>query len=354
MLRRGANVKSEQNGPRLWTCPLWPLGMGFLGLARLKAWCYGRRSAPVRLGRPTVSIGNLTFGGTGKTPFALAMARVLLEMGERPGVLLRGYGRRTRGARRVDQASAPEEVGEEALLLARALPGTPVAVGERREEAAALVRELCSVFILDDAFQHLRVHRDVDLLLVDASRPGDLHAPPVGRLREPLSAAKRASVLVATRGEVHHLAPSLLGWTEGVPRVSARFEWEPAPLGSALFPSWKALGGVPVVAFAGVGHPESFFEQARAAGLSLSARVAFRDHARPTAARLRLILSRARETGAGAVLTTEKDAVKWAPLWPEGLPLVYPRLTTLLEGDVEELRARLAEACRPGASLGRQ
>ncbi len=352
-MRRGADVRREQSGPPLWACPLWPLGVGLLGLARLKAWRYIHVTAPVRLGRPAVSIGNLTFGGTGKTPLAAAVARMLLEMGEHPAILLRGYGRRTRGARRVEEASTPGEVGEEALLLARVLPGTPVAVGERREEAAALVRDLCSVFILDDAFQHLRVHRDVDLLLVDASRPGDLHAPPVGRLRESLSAAKRASVLVATRGAVQDLAPSLLGWTEGVAHLSARFEWEPAPLGSGAFPSWEALGAVPVVAFAGVGHPESFFAQARSAGLSLAALVSFGDHARPTARRLQRILSKARETGAGAVVTTEKDAVKWAPLWPEGFPLVYPRLTTLLEGDVEEFRARLAEACRSGATLAR-
>ncbi len=324
---------------------LWPLGVAFLGLARVRAAAYKLWGHPIRLGRPTIAIGNLTFGGTGKTPLTVAIARLLQEEGQRPAVLLRGYGRTTRGARRVQPADLPDDVGEEAVLLARSLPGVPVAVGERREEAAALVLDECSVFLLDDAFQHLRVHRDVDLLLVDASRPFDLHAPPAGRLRELVSAARRASALVVTRGSAQDLPPALLPMLGSRPLVAARFGWDPVPHGSNAFASWGQLAGSPIVAFAGIGNPLAFFAQALALGLSLSQALPFPDHARPTEGRLARVLEAAEEADAKAVLTTEKDAVKWASAWPGHLPLLYPKLTVSLEGDVAALRGLLLAAC---------
>ena len=324
---------------------LWPLGVAFLGLARVRAGFYKCCHRPIRLGRPTIAVGNLTFGGTGKTPLTVAIARLLQEEGQRPAVLLRGYGRTTHGARRVYPTDLPGQVGEEAVLLARSLPGVPIAVGEHREEAAALVRQECSVFLLDDAFQHLRVHRDVDLLLVDASRPFDLHAPPAGRLREPLSAARRASALIVTRGSTQDLPPYLVPAAEGRPLVAARFGWDPVPQGGSDFSSWNQLAGAPLVAFAGIGNPWAFFAQAQALGLSLSRALAFPDHAPPTQGRLSRILDAAEGAGAKAVLTTEKDAVKWAPAWPGRPPLIYPRLTVSLEGDVAALRGLLLAAC---------
>lgn len=343
-------MKHRQTHAPLWAYPLWPLGACFLGAARLKAWWFRHVASPVDLGRPTVSIGNLTFGGTGKTPVTLAIARMLLEMGQRPAILMRGYGRATRGARLVGSLDRPCDVGDEALLLARSLPQVPVAVGERREEAAALVSGGCTVFLLDDGFQHLRVRRGVDLLLVDVSRAADLHAPPVGRLREGLPAARRAHAILATRGSAADLPAPLSRYAVGRPVVGVLFLWEPAPLGGRPFAAWDDLQGKPLAAFAGIGHPEAFFGQARSHGLTLTSCRSFPDHATPDPRRLALVLGDAKRADAQAVLTTEKDAIKWEPVWPpKAPPLVYPRLSVAFNGDVSAMRALLARACSEAA-----
>ena len=326
----------------LWRAPLQPLGWAFHGLAGLRAALYeSDRLKRVSLPRPAVSVGNLTFGGTGKTPVTVFLAGLARELGGRPAVLLRGYGRSSAGARVVGPGDTPETVGEEALLLARSLPGVPVAVGERREEAAALVADACDLFLLDDAFQHLRVRRDLNLLLVDASRPDDLCAPPLGRLREPLKAARRADMVIVTRGGAADLPEVMRPWTEGVPVLGCRFTWSrfgPSEGRSA----WWHFEGRPLVAFAGVGNPEAFFAQARQEGLRVVSALAFPDHAVPTPERLAAVLGAARKSGASAVLTTAKDAVKWAPLWTGDVPLVWPELEVGLEDPAGALRRRFA------------
>jgi len=333
----------------LWAYLLWPLGLIFLRVSALRAWWFRRIASPSDLGCATISVGNLTFGGTGKTPVTIYLARLLQEMGERPAVLLRGYGRHSKGARLVLPESRSWDVGEEAVLLARSLPGVPVAVGERREEAAALVGPDCTVFLLDDGFQHLRVRRDVDLLLVDATRLSDLHAPPVGRLREPLGAAGRASALFVTRGAPADLPPALRPAVAGKPVLGVTFQWAPKPHGRGDFGTWSDLSGKPLVAFAGIGNPEAFFAQARAEGLTLGATLPFDDHAEPSPSRLALVLGAAQALRAPAVLTTEKDTVKWASLWPaEAPPLVHPVLEVRAGGDVGHLLALIE------AALGRQ
>ncbi len=350
----GGALKNSELGignseTRAWAYALWPLGSLFLGLNRIRALAYRNGRSGLDLGLPTISVGNLTFGGTGKTPFTIHLARMLQEMGERPGILLRGYRRRTKGARLVLPESRAHDVGEEAVLLCRSLPGVPVAVGERREEAAVLARPDSSVFLLDDGFQHLRVRRDVDLLLVDATRPSDLHAPPVGRLRESLGAARRASAVVVTRGPAGDLPPALRPIVAGKPTLGATFEWPSRPRGQGDFASWADLAGGKLVAFAGIGNPGAFFEQALQHGLTLGAALPFDDHAEPAPSLVALVLGAAEALKARAVLTTEKDAVKWAPLWPaDAPPLVHPVLEVKLGGDVGSLLALL------GAALGRQ
>lgn len=339
-------MKHRRNHTPLWAYPLWPLGVCFLGAARLKAWWFRGVTSPIDLGRPTVSIGNLSFGGTGKTPVTLAIARMLLEMGQRPAILMRGYGRTTRGPRLVRPGDQPCDVGDEAILLVRSLPQVPVAVGERREEAAALVSGECTVFLLDDGFQHLRVRRCMDLLLVDASCVADLHAPPVGRLREGLSATQRAHAILVTRGSAQDLPSPLSCHTGGRPVVGVLFPWTAGPVGRSEIATWDTLIGKPLAAFAGIGHPEAFFGQARSHGLTLASCRVFPDHAIPDPVRLALVLEDAKHCGARAILTTEKDAIKWEPVWPpEAPPLLYPRLSVEFDGNVAEMRALLARAC---------
>lgn len=325
--------------PLAW--PLLPAGALYLGLARAKAALYGRgwlRRAV--LPAPALSVGNLTFGGTGKTPFTLYLARRVQGMGCRPAILLRGYGRQTSAPRRVNPGDPAREVGEEALLYARGLEDLPVAVAARREEGALLVAPPPDLFLLDDAFQHLRVRRDADLLLVDASRPGDLRTPPLGRLREPLSAAARADLLVVTRGCYEDLPRPLRDrWGER-PVLHARFRWAPelGPEGIGEGHEWRSRR---LVAFAGVGNPAWFFAQARQEGFDLAETLAFPDHAEPTPDRMTRVARAALAGGAAGVLTTEKDAVKWLPLWEGPVPLLYPRLQTEVEDPAGHLAVLL-------------
>jgi tetraacyldisaccharide 4'-kinase len=337
-------MRESERTPR-WAYALWPLGACFLGAARLRAAAYEaglRRRVP--LPHPAVSIGNLTFGGTGKTPVTIAVARILAAMGRRPAVLLRGYGRKSAGARLVGPGSTSSDVGEEALLIARSLAGVPVAVGEKREEAAALAPADTAVFVLDDAFQHLRVRRDVDILLVDASRPGDLHAPPVGRLREPLRAAERAGVIVVTRGGEEDLPAALRPRVGAKPVLSVRFRWGETlgPDGAGTLSEWR---GRRVLLFAGVGNPAGFQRSAREAGFDPQGALLFPDHAEPDPERIRAVLDRVRAGSFEGVLTTEKDAVKWLPVWPGPIPLLFCRLETDIEdpgGHLEKVLGSLA------------
>lgn len=329
-----------------WAYLLWPLGALFLGVSSIRSFGYPRLRRPIRLGKPTLSVGNLTFGGTGKTPMTIHLAGLLREMGERPAVLLRGYGRTTRGALAVGPDDHPERVGEEALLIARSLPGLAVAVGERREEAAALVSGQATCYILDDAFQHLRVHRDLDILLVDASSPSDLHAPPVGRLREPIRAARRAHAMIVTRGGADAIPTGLQEAATGIPRLGATFEWAREPQPAGLFGSWADLAGAPLVAFAGIGNPRSFFAQLHGEGLEPAVELAWPDHAAPSAGRWREIVEAVKGSGARAVLTTAKDAVKWEGRWSGGPPLVYPRLDARLDDPDGVLPSLLQEFLR--------
>ena len=342
----GDKGKQEPGRPSPWAFALWPLGCLFLLAGRLRVFYYRRLSKPLRLAVPVISVGNLTFGGTGKTPVTIELARMLERMGLRPAVLLRGYGRATRGARTVGPDSRPDEVGEEALLLARNLPGVTVSVGERREDAAALVDPPPDVFLLDDGFQHVRVHRDLDLLLVDASRPGDLHAPPVGRLRETVGSARRADALIATRGDSSDLPRVLASRAAALPILGVRFKWMEDAIavpGGAV--PWTSFEHKRVAAFAGIGNPEAFFAQARARGCSLVSARALSDHAFPTQELAEAFEREATEAGAEAVLTTEKDAVKWGPIWSGSIPLLYPVLRAEFDdpdGFLERALQRLA------------
>ena len=325
-----------------WTWFLWPAGIAFLGLASLRAFLHKKEILRSdSLPAPTLAVGNLTFGGTGKTPFTIFLAQRLTALGAKPAVLLRGYGRKTSGARLVSGDDSEERVGEEALLYKRALPELPVAVGERRTEAAALVMPPPGVFLLDDAFQHLRVKRDADILLVDASRPNDLMAPPVGRLREPLGACGRAKLLVVTRGSYDDLPADFRRAWGGRPAIEASYKWEELlPSGSGSLASWR---GRKVVALAGIGNPEAFLNQAREAGLAVTEAIILQDHARPNGRLVERAKKALRDTGAQALFTTEKDALKWAPVWPGPEPLVYPRLRAEIMDPQDHLGRLLSE-----------
>lgn len=275
------------------------------------------RSGVLRAGslpRPVVSVGNLTVGGTGKTPHVQFLARWLSGRGVKVAVLSRGYGRRTRGvvwASGVSPAAAAS-VGDEPALLARTLPGVPVVVGESRLEAGreALRRVPVDAFLLDDGFQHQCLHRDADILLVDGIRGlGNRRTLPFGPLREPPDHARFADALVVTRctdasqaerarAGIPFPADRPLAATRLVAPCLVDAEWREMPLPAA---------GAEVAAFAGLARNGQFESTLQACGLRVARFLAFRDHHPYGARDIRNIAAAA---GGLPVVTTEKDLVR--------------------------------------------
>jgi tetraacyldisaccharide 4'-kinase len=312
-----------------------PLSTVYGRAARLRrSWYAKRPHAQRRLDHPVISVGNLTVGGSGKTPVVASIATLLLERGHRPSILSRGYARRhesdgvvvvSDGAR----VMAPVEAsGDEAQMLARALPGVAVLVCPDRYLAGRLAEThfACTVHLLDDGFQHLQLARDVDLLMVS---PRDLHdrVLPAGRLREGAEAARVADAVIVpgSMDEAARVA-SMLG-------VATSFTM------TTRFGSLKSLGpakaghhdydGPPegghddrrkVLAVAGIAGPERFFAAVRGQGFDVVREIAFPDHHWFTASDLESIARQAASANADVVITTEKDAVRigarpgWAAL----------------------------------------
>jgi tetraacyldisaccharide 4'-kinase len=300
-----------------------PLGPLYAAVVKARNRAFDRhpeRSA--RAGIPVVSVGNLTTGGTGKTPVALHLAEALQAAGWASAILSRGYG----GRRRLDPLevhpdSAASETGDEPLLMARRLGPGRVVVARRRAVGALRAQALepkPAVLVLDDGFQHRGLHRDVDLLLLDGVRRwGNGHMLPRGDLREPMEGARRAHALVVTRGSRAPREEVEAWWARhgsGGPvffvdfRIGSLRLWN----GEARLPL-PARGFDPFLAFCGLGHPEAFFADLIVAGLPWADTLAFPDHARLTPRRLMLAQLQAARAGARALVCTEKDVVKLDP-----------------------------------------
>ncbi len=284
-----------------------------------------------RLPCAVVGIGNLTVGGTGKTPLTSLLAGTLRDAGYRVGVVSRGY--RRRGGRSPLLVSDGRSIladadaaGDEPYLIARDTPAVAVAVGADRARAAeALLRAVpCEVIVVDDAFQHRGMARDLDLLLVDGRDPwGNGRMLPLGPLREPPSAVSRADALVVTRSEGRcpaALTPILerhnpkaalfLGRTR--PRGFVRSD------GESLAPA--SLKGMTAYAFSGIARPDRFEDDLRSLGVRVAGAWRFSDHHRFGRRDLEEVARRARALAAEVLVTTEKDLVRIARP-PDGPPL---------------------------------
>ena len=269
-----------------------------------------------RLPRPVVSVGNLVMGGAGKTPHVIHLARWLTAQGRRVGILSRGYGRKSCGVRWVSDGEGPivtaAEGGDEPVLIARSLPGIPVAVGESRAAAGreVLSRRPVDVFLLDDGFQHLSLRRDVDLLLVECGRGlGNRWTAPLGRLREPPSHARFADALVITKcpdAESGERTARTVPFPSVRPRAFSRLTPR-GIVGPGGLPSKEPAAGDPVFAFSGLARNVQFRDSLAAAGFRVKGFLPFPDHH----AYVRGDLDRiAREAGGLPALTTEKDLVR--------------------------------------------
>jgi tetraacyldisaccharide 4'-kinase len=282
--------------------------------------------APIaaRLHQPVISIGNIAMGGRGKTPVTIHVARLLVAAGERPAILSRGYKRERpdEGAVVVSDGrrvlTGLDRSGDEPLMMAEAVPGAAVVVCDVRAMAGALAEAQlgATVHLLDDGFQHASLARDIDIVLL---RPEDLSGRrlPFGRLRSPVSSLDRADAVIVETDDLATVARRLHGRAF---RLERRLDAAaPIESGRELPP-----GRWPVIALAGIAEPRRFAESLRAAGWHVVRTLGFPDHHVYTARDLARIAETARELGAGAVLTTDKDAVRLRRFAP--LPVLVARV----------------------------
>ncbi len=272
---------------------------------RLRNAAYDRAIVrPKRLQGPVVSIGNLSVGGSGKTPFVLLLGDLLKKRGIAFDILSRGYGRETHGVRPVNPAGLAREYGDEPLLLARHLE-VPVIVGEDRYDAGVFAEQESGarLHLLDDGFQHRSLARDYDIVLVtpDDARERLL---PIGRLREPLSSLRRADAIVLTSGASPDSFP-----------LNGKAVWR---VRRGIVP--KDVPARPVV-FCGIARPKNFVLQLRTAGIEPVAEAFYRDHHAYTEQDIRDLLHLAQNSEAGGFVTTEKDAINLGPYFSALSPL---------------------------------
>jgi tetraacyldisaccharide 4'-kinase len=294
---------------------LLPLGLAYGAGAALRAACYRGGLLPsARLHSPVISVGNLSVGGSGKTPLVAWIAGRLREAGLPVAVLSRGYGGSFRGdwllvSDGTTLLSDPGVAGDEPVMLARALPGVVVAVGPRRDVVGRAVQERFGrrVFVLDDGFQHLRVRRDLDVLCLGSGDANDWPLP-AGRLREFAGAAARAhvSVRVLEEGESAD-GPELLARRRAVGFTDTGGRPQAAPRRALLV--------------SGIARPDRFLTDVRSLGVEVLGHLRFRDHHRYSPPEIERAAADAAALGADALVTTAKDAVR-LPEPPPPLPVL--------------------------------
>src|SRR5256712_4221390 len=319
-MERALSVEDRSIGGVL-LAPLIPLSHLY-GLAmRARAALYARgllrqQILPCRV----ISVGNLTVGGTGKTPVVIALAAALRDRGRKVGVISRGYKRRSETSiLEISDGRTlrghPGDSGDEPFLIAQRCPGVPVAVGADRPLVGRYLVDRFDLdqWVLDDGFQHLALRRDMDILVLDAGAPfGNGYLLPRGRLREPLSAMDRASAVLVTRalqaqrldelkGTVRAVAPAVPIWiTDFAPSAVVKAGGE-----AAAEPS--ALKGERVLAVSGIGNPESFRRLLAAAGAIVVDHCVFADHHAYSVADLQRVRRAAAQAGGARVVTTASD-----------------------------------------------
>ncbi|MCX8053928.1 MAG: tetraacyldisaccharide 4'-kinase [Armatimonadetes bacterium] len=301
----------------------WPLSALYrVGLAAY-LWTYrcGLRKRQI-LPVPVISVGNLTFGGTGKTPAVEKICRMLASSGKSPAVLSRGGGSKAEGCTVVSDGESVlcsvRECGDEPVLLARCLSGVPIIVGKDRFAAGSMACEKFkpSVIVLDDGFQYWQLHRDLDIVVIDEARPfGSGYVMPMGDLREPICGLRRAQALLINSTVTHHHGSSNL--KQLLSKLAPNAELfmcrrRPKRLlasdSSAIDLEW--LRGRRVVAFCGIGSPVSFFSMLNSLGAVVCEAIAFPDHHMYSAKELEYLASRLQVHTAEAAVTTAKDAVR--------------------------------------------
>jgi len=280
---------------------------------------------------PVISIGNITLGGTGKTPTVIQIAQLLSRNNRRAVVVSRGYGRKDEAEIIVvsDGRSVLVDTqtgGDEPVLIASKLPGIPVVVGKKRYQAAllAIQRFRPDVVVLDDGFQHIRLKRDLDIVLVDAGNPwGNGKLFPAGILREPLGALKRAHAVLITKiestGDVKALKETIQRNTRARIFTSQQVPVDLIDYRSNQIKPLSALRGSKVLAISGIARPDSFIKLLTSLGADIVASCTYPDHFDYKKKDLAAFFQRAADEKISMIVTTEKDAIRLKNLHAEGI-----------------------------------
>lgn len=373
-LKRGNDLNKELiemhgRGTRLWSCMneraflkplLIPLSYIYGSSIFLWKWAYKRGILSTkRLPHPVISVGNITIGGTGKTPVVGVVADILVKRGYKPVILSRGYKRKggnksiivTDGKNLLAQA---EEVGDEPYMLAGWLHYVPILVGADRYSTGISATKTYDVdcFLLDDGFQHLRLSRDVDILVINARDPfGGKWLLPRGSLREPLSGLIRASLIIINKSgpgqDLTGIIMEVRKYNNHAPIVETLY------LPDYLSASWddnrkeiplSSITGKSVLAFAGIASPEGFFDQLRELGARRVKGLAFDDHHWFSKGEIDNIKEYAKSSMIDLIITTEKDAVR-LPKNLEGILVLKMRME--IKGDKGAFENTILSALPP-------
>ena len=330
-----------------------PLSLLYGAVTRTRLSLYRRGTFQTsKLDRPVISIGNITTGGTGKTPLVEYVARMIASHGKKVCILTRGYGRKDPHLQVIVSdgygvLASPSEAGDEPYLLATKLAGQAAVISSADRIAAgqeAIKDFHTEVFVLDDGFQHLRLARDLNIACIDATNPwGGGRLLPYGRLREAPEGLRRADCVVLTRCDqvesVDGLREQVSELIEGRPIFESRMR----PLRVVSLKNGPEVLAVPgrVGAFCAVGNPGSFFESLRGLGYELSLERAFSDHHVYSASDVDALHQLAKETGASALITTAKDAVKL-----KGLSFALPCYVLEIEIAIDDAEGFLTQIRR--------
>jgi tetraacyldisaccharide 4'-kinase len=299
---------------------------------RTRNFLYDRGTLPVRkLKAATISVGNLSVGGSGKTPFVILLGELLKARGVTFDILSRGYGRESKGVAVVEPGGSPRQFGDEPLLMARRL-GVPVVVGEERHQAGLVAEQkfAAQIHILDDGFQHRALARDFDIVLITPEDARD-RLLPGGRLREPIAALERADAVVLSGGADPKSFP-----------VDRKNVWR---VRRGILP--KNVPTKPV-AFCGIARPQNFFLQLRTAGIEPAAEAVFRDHHAYTERDIRDLLQVRNSSEGDGFVTTEKDAINLEGYFSalEPLAVVPVRMELVDAGNAIDTMLRTIEERR--------
>jgi len=289
------------------------------------------RTHAKKLGTPVISVGALTMGGAGKSPFVAHLAQRLADAGRNPAILTRGYGRKSRLDVIVPKGgdALVEQTGDEAQAYIRQAAAHVGIGSDRYEVGCRMERELNpDIFLLDDGFQHFRLQRDRNVVLIDALDPLGGGVFPLGRLREPFTALARATAVVMTRAEHRHA---------GIERLIRRYNSQ-VPIFRARVVVKGEIPAGPIAAFCGIGQPRTFWRTLEVLGIKAAPRLVFRDHHRYTAADLEEVFRQATAAGAQALLTTEKDMMNLPPGIVLPLKIYCLRIGIEIENEAELLR----------------